>query len=277
LRGIKKPADFLKWSAGDFGAAYLWHTVIDAQAEPRWEADWIGPASLKAELLGRCYNALVQLPTARQPKAWKTLVNEGLDMLDTKLLAFFPGPMDGFQTFFSPIQAEGALDEVRALLRGRSSFKRAPGIIILAYAGAIDARLKDEIFRLLDSSNEQLARLKTADRVLRCCAYIAAINRDEELAKAVVARCFRLISPMTRTGAILELLLISMHACAANVTQAAYYREATAIATRFAYSVPLSAALEMRKVLDAMKGRDPRLTASFGRAEAVLEAALLAA
>ena len=68
-----------------------------------------------------------------------------------------------------------------------------------------------------------------------------------------------------------------MHACGANSDQAAYYREATAIATRFAYSIPLSAALEMRKVLEVMKDRDPRLSSSFGRAEALLEAALLAA
>ena len=163
------------------------------------------------------------------------------------------------------------------MLKGRSSFKRTPVIILLAYAGAIDTRLKDEIFRLLNSSNEQLAKLKTADQILRCCAYIAAINRDNELAKAVVARCLRLISPKTSTEAILQLLLISMHACAANSDQSAYYREATATATRFAYSVPVGSALEMRKVLETMKGRDPRLSAAFGRAEAVLEATLLAA
>ena len=277
LRGIKRPADFLKWSARDFGPAYLWHMVIDKQVEPRWESEWISPDSLKAELLGRCYNALMKLPPTKQPKAWKTLVAAGLNSLDTKLLAFLPGPMDGFQTLLSPIQAEGALDEVRTILKARSSFKRTPGIILLAYAGAIDTRLKDEIFRLLDSSNEQLSKLKTANGILRCCAYIAAINRDDELAKAVVARCLRLVGPKTQAGPILQLLLISMHACAANSDQAAYYREATAIATRFAYSIPLSAALEMRKVLELMKDRDPRLSGAFGRAEAVLEAALLVA
>jgi hypothetical protein len=191
-------------------------------------------------------------------------------------LAFFPGPLDGFLPLSSPIQDEGALDEVRSILRGRSSFKRAPGIILLAYAGAIDARLKDEIFRLLESSNEQLARFKTADQVLRCCAYIAAITRDEELAKAVIARCLRLISPKMQPDGILRLLLISMQACAANNDRPAYYREAATIATRFAYSVPVSVALEMRKVIETMKCRDPRLAASFGRAEAVLEATILA-
>jgi hypothetical protein len=106
---------------------------------------------------------------------------------------------------------------------------------------------------------------------------IAAINRDEELAKAVVARCLRLVSPKTQAGAILQLLLISMRACGANSDQAAYYREAATIATRFAYSIPIGAAPEMRKVLEVMKDRDPRLSGSFGRAEAVLEAELLTA
>jgi hypothetical protein len=275
LRGVKKPAEFLKWSAKDFGGTYLWHTIVDAYDEPRWESDWIGPEALKAELLGRCYNALMQMQPAKQPKVWKEPINSALENLNTRLFAFFPGPLDGFLPLFSPVQAEGALDEVRSLLRGRSSFKRAPGIILLAYAGAIDARLKDEIFRLLESSNEQLTKFKTADQVLSCCSYIAAITRDEDLGKAVISRCLRLISSTMQPGEILRLLFISMHACAANVDRAAYYREAATIATGFAYSVPFSAALEVRKVLETMKCRDPRLAASFGRAETVLEVALL--
>jgi hypothetical protein len=275
LRGIKKPSDFLKWAAKDFGSTYLWHTVIDARDDPRWESEWMGPGPLKAEVIGRCQNALRLLPTAKQPEAWKELIGSALDSLDTKLLAHFPGPLDGFLPSVSPVQAEGAIEEIRSLLRGRASFRRVPGIVILAYAGAIDARLKDEIFRLLEASNEQLAKFKTADHVLRCCAYIAAITRDAELANAVVVRCLRLISPTTKPDAILRLLLISMRACGANSDLVAYYREAATIATRFAYSVPLEAALEMRKVLETMKCRDLRLAASFGRAEAVLEAFLL--
>jgi hypothetical protein len=146
----------------------------------------------------------------------------------------------------------------------------------IEYAGVIDARLTGEIFRLLESSNEQLARLKTADQVLRCCSYIAAITHDGELSKAVVARCLRLISPQTKPDAVLRLLLISMRASGAYRDAASYYREVATIATRYAYAVPIGSALEMRKVLEVMKCRDPRLAASFGRAEAILEAAILA-
>ncbi|WKA27961.1 HTH domain-containing protein [Bradyrhizobium roseum] len=274
LAGLTKTDKFFEWSARDFGSTYLWHTALDARHDPRWESEWISPEALRAELIGRCYNALMLLPSDKRPKDWTVLIDEALSGLDTKLFAFFPGPLDGFLPLHSPIQAEAAFNEVRLLLKGRSSFKRAPGIILLAYGGAIDARLKDEIFRLLEASNEQLAKLTTADQVLRSCAYIAAINRDEELATAVVTRCLRLISPQTKPDVVLRIFLISMKACAAHPDPSRYYREAATVATRFAYAAPLDAAHELRTVLEEMKCRDPRLAGSFGRAEAILEVAL---
>jgi Restriction endonuclease len=74
-----------------------------------------------------------------------------------------------------------------------------------------------------------------------------------------------------------EYIIITTASDDTNGDRTAYYREAATIATRFAFSIPLGAALEMRKVLETMKCRDPRLAASFGRAEAVLEASLFAA
>jgi len=80
-----------------------------------------------------------------------------------------------------------------------------------------------------------------------------------------------------KPDAVLRLLLISMRASGAYSDAASYYREVATIATRYAYAVPIGSALEMRRVLEVMKCRDPRLAASFGRAEAILEAAMLAA
>ena len=131
LRGVQKTNNFFKWSARDFGSNYLWHTAVDTHEEPRWESDWISPEAIKAELVGRCYNALMLLPPARRPKIWKDIINAALDGLNTKLLAFFPGPLDGFLPFSSPIQAEDALAEIRTLLRGllqASTWHHSPSI-----------------------------------------------------------------------------------------------------------------------------------------------------
>lgn len=276
LRGIKKAPDFLKWAASEYGSSYLWHNVVDAREEPRWECDWISPQALKAEILGRCHNVLVQLPPKKRPKTWEKLIIPALKELNTPLEAFFPGPLDGFFSFASPMQAEQEIEQMRSLLKRQSSFKRAPGLIILAYAGAIDDRLTDEIFRLLNASDEQLAKTRTADQILRCCAYIASTTGNGELAKAVGTRCLRLLSSQLSPDINLRLLLISMRACGAYRDPANYYREIAALAARFAYAMPTNNLFEMRKVLEVMKTRDPRLGAAFGRAEAVLEATMLA-
>jgi hypothetical protein len=78
-----------------------------------------------------------------------------------------------------------------------------------------------------------------------------------------------------KPDAVLRLLLISMRASGVHRDVASYYRDVATIATRCAYAVPVGNALEMRKVLEVMKCRDPRLAASFGRSEAILEAAIL--
>lgn len=194
--------------------------------------------------------------------------------MDLKLRAYFPGPLDGFGPMFSPIEADEAYGQVESLIKGRSSFKRAPGISFLAYTGAIDARLKSEIFRLLEASNEQLAKPKTADQILRCCAYIASINRDDDLAKAVAARCIRLLSSDIKPDAFLRLVLIAMRACGAYADTGTFYREVGIVAARFAFLAQINVAPEMRRALDVMTSRDPRLGAALGPAIAILETSL---
>jgi hypothetical protein len=277
LKKISKPDGFLKWTTEQLGGSYLWHTVVDTREEPKWEPDWIAPDSLKAELIGRCTNALGLLPDAKRPKAWIKIIEKAFGGLDTRLRAYFTGPLEGFESVGSAVQAEAAYNELKALLKGRSSFKRAPGLIIVAYAGAIDSRLTSEFVRLLEASNEQLAKLKTADQILRCCAYIASTSRNEELTKAVVARCIRLVSPDMTPGAFLRLMLISLRACASYVDIRRYYLEVGAVTTRFAYLVPIGAALEMREVLEVLGCRDSRLIGSMARAMAILECLVLAA
>jgi hypothetical protein len=166
---------------------------------------------------------------------------------------------------------------IEAQLKALASFKAAPGLVILAYTGSIDSRLISEIIRLLDASNEDLADFKTANQILRCCAYIAAINRSEELAMAVLARCARLISKDINPDAALRLLLTALQACSAYGDISKYRREVGIVVTRFAYLVPNIVAPEMRKVLEILGCREPRLIGSLGRAMAVLEALVLAA
>jgi hypothetical protein len=275
LRGLSKTDGFLKWSMEQVGATYLWHTVVDAQGEPKWEPEWVFPDNLRAELIGRCYHALASVPESKRPRAWTTVIERALAELKPKLLAFFPGPLDGFTAKPAAGIPEAERKKIKSLLKRRTSFKNSPGLIFLAYSGVIASDLTNEIGRLLEASNDQLAKMKTAEPVLMCGAYVASTTRNEELATAVIGRCARLVSPDSRPAEILRLMLIALKACAAHIDIATYYREVGIVTTRFAYLTPLGAGLEMRKTLEVLGQRDPHLIASTARAAAILEAIFL--
>jgi hypothetical protein len=210
LRTLPKTEGFLKWAIENFGGAYTWHTAVDAREEPRWESDWIDPTALRSELIGRCANALWMLPETERPKLWSTLISKALDSVTPTWAAFFPGPLDGFLPVGVSPQRKADVKKVKSLLKKRSSFKQAPGLMVIAYGGGIDASLTKEILRLLEGSGQQLSKLNTAHQILRCCAYIAATNKDTQLAGAVINRCLRLVTSETSANSILALMLVAI-------------------------------------------------------------------
>jgi hypothetical protein len=276
LRHIRKPADFLKWAWSQYSGVYWWHTVVDTQEEPKWVAEWLLPEGLNAELIGRCYQALISLPKDEQPREWTTILTKEVKGLKPRLRAFFPGPLDGFMVLSQGEGAKEARDEIRTLLNDRVSFGDAPGLILLAHSGAIDRELATEIVRLIEASDSELVSLETGYQVLNCGAYVASTTRDEQLAQIVISRCARMIGPDMKPDGFLRVLLLALRACSAYVGRSEYYRQVGVAATRFAYLASKGTSLEMSKSLEVLCHRDVRLMGALGRAMAVLEAQCLA-
>jgi hypothetical protein len=276
LSEISDTGKFLKWAVEGFSGAYTWHAVPDLREEPRWDSEWIAPDSIKAEIGGRCLGALGRLGK-RVPASWQTLIKSALDRLDPKMSAFFAGPLDGFSPSSLSQRSEADIQQLRALLKERDSFKQAPGLLVIAYAGGIAASHIDELMRLLEGSNKELAAPKSASLILRCCAYVASTTRSTELANAVITRCLRLVTSDSKSSQILPLMLHAMRACAAHEDLTAYYREIGKVATRFAYATSESESLDVRVIMEALCERDPRLIAALGRAMLLLAGRSLAA
>jgi hypothetical protein len=187
--------------------------------------------------------------------------------------SLFPGPLDGFSPPGIPQKSPAERKRAKTLLKKRVSFKQAPGLTVIAYGGGIDASLTKEVLRLLEGSAEQLSKLTTAHPILRCCAYIAATNKDIGLSNAVTTRCLRLIAAETPENEILALLLVAIRACAAHGNSTTYYLECGNVASRFAHAASASSALDIRAALEEIGHREPKFIAAFGQAMAVLDAA----
>jgi hypothetical protein len=276
LSNVTNTTGFLKWSLEAFSGTYTWQAVPDVREEPRWDSEWVSPDSIKAELVGRCFNAIGRLGKRKGPASWQAIFSLAWDQVELKLSTIFPGPLDGFTPTSWAVRREEDIKLVDALLKQRDSFKEAPGLAMIAYSGGVDASHIDELMRMLEGSNEELSALKSAHRVLKCCAYVAATTRSAPLANAVVTRCLRLVTTDSQTGQVLSLMLFAMRACAAHEDLTVYYRQIEKVATRFAYSAPKGAALDMRVVMEALCERDPRMLAVLGRAMRLLIGSSLA-
>ena len=275
LSNITDTAGFLKWAIEGFSGTYTWHAVADVREEPRWDSEWISPDSIKAELVGRCLNAIGRLGKRQGPASWQAIFNLAWDQIEPKLTTIFPGPLDGFIPTAWTVRREEDIKLVDGLLKQRGSFKEAPGLAMIVYSGGVDASHIDQLMRMLEGSNEELSVLKSAYQVLKCCAYVAATTRSAPLADAVVTRSLRLVTTDTQPGQVLPLMLYAMRACAAHNDLSAYYREIGKVGARFAYAAPKHAALDLRMVMEALCERDPRMMAALGRAMQILNGSSL--
>ncbi|SFV16905.1 hypothetical protein SAMN05192541_126138 [Bradyrhizobium arachidis] len=277
LSNIKDTTKFLEWAVEAFSGAYTWHAVPDLREEPRWDSDWIGADSIRATIVGRCLRAFGRFGKRKAPASWTGLIESALNQLDPKLSAIFPGPLDGFRQPSSIQRRDADIQAVQEQLKKRDSFKQAPGLLIIAYAGGIDASHIDEMMRLLEGSNEELASPKSARLILTCCAYVATTTRSATLADAVITRCLRLVTNESKSKQILPLMLCAMRACAAHEDLTAYYHEIGKVAARFAYATSESEALDVRTVMEALCERDPKMVAVLGRAMMLLAGSSFAA
>jgi hypothetical protein len=204
-------------------------------------------------------------------------VRSALAEVKPTVSAFFPGPLDGFSPISWPERREADIRQVQELLKERASFKEAPGLLAVAYSGGVDAHHIDELMRMLEGSNRELAVPRTAYQILKCCAYVASTARSPTLADAVITRCLRLVTTESTPEQITPLMLFATRACGAYEDLSVYYREIGKVAARFSYAIPTHAIPDIRAVIDTLCERDPKLSAALGRAILLLDGALLAA
>lgn len=276
LRGIEKTDEFMDWAFNASGAAYTWYSAVDKRDEPRWEPEMIDPASLRNEIIGRCFNSIGHLSDEQRPKEWLEIMTKVLDTVHPKIAAFFPGPLDGFLPRVSSPAVDKGAKSVEEILKSKISLKDAPGLLTLAYGGVVTTDHANEIMRLLEQSTAELAKYETAYPALRVTAYIAEVSRDAELANAVISRCLRLITHETTTEEVLALFLVAVKACGANTQQEKYFEDLGNVAARFAFTFPKEAAMEFSNVLETLSRRDPRLLSALGQANLVAESVALA-
>jgi len=102
LRASPPDSAFAEWASQTRARHFYFQASVDQQREPRWHPEAISPDHLKAELLGRIYNAATREGlTIPQGRLHDFLRGNGDDSLAAHLsfpASFSPGPLEGIDT-----------------------------------------------------------------------------------------------------------------------------------------------------------------------------------
>jgi len=101
--------DLVPWALRMCGKAYLASACLDARTEPRWQADWIMPNFLVADVFGRSSGVVSSLPTETVPPGWTSRLETARQKLREKkieTLMTFPSIAESARRDNRPAQGD---------------------------------------------------------------------------------------------------------------------------------------------------------------------------
>ncbi|NOJ41055.1 hypothetical protein [Bradyrhizobium australiense] len=183
-------ASLLSWATRISGKTFYLSVLNDADVEPRWRPDWISPNFVAADIYGRLLASLQRLGD-NGPESWRRKLEEAKDSIMSDVPAMapnFPALTQGWRMPSSdPPPADTPLGELF------SEFGEQPGVgkflqfMQLTYTFGFPVQMRESVLKAVQALRSELATILPdhAQAALDLAAFIAARNRDTELAEAV--------------------------------------------------------------------------------------------
>ena len=212
VRGATDAEHFARWALDQRGHRYYLQSLIDLRVEPRWLPDGAWSAQLKAEVMGRLFNAAGQWSVnVTDPRLNELLYGEAPTGLRHHIefpTSFLPGPVEGARTDTlnsMPNQFAETLDESL-----RSEILTERSLIALVNCRGLFPLDDERVARAVELIRSASYRIQghpdvaTRDALLSGLAAVAGTVRSTDLANDVRIMMRRLRrdqeSPPTRSA-----------------------------------------------------------------------------
>ncbi|MCP1420965.1 hypothetical protein J3D47_005208 [Pseudomonas laurylsulfativorans] len=272
------PSDFASWAYELRGSFFLMQSLIDMRLEPRWQPDFISPAQLKSEFLGRIANsAATHQKNITSPRLRELLIDDdssGKLKLLTFPYSFLPGPLEGG---YAPVleMPQELLHDLEAQLAAEGvshdSFSSLVNCSLLFNITSDHARLAAVALRKVKYQLQQTIVKPKVFSLISGLATVAAVTRSTELADEV-----RILSRVTRRQTNADVTLedevrIAMIAAASSKDIEEWVRFAGEWLTEIAFeAVARDDAMRLLTHVQLLIKLRPELAATFAKAEAAL-------
>ncbi len=188
--GNNDEPSLLTWATRLAGKTFYLSVFNDAYVEPRWRPDWISPNYLVADIYGRLLGSLRRIGDAA-PSSWNNKIDEAEDWMtaNTPPIAYaFPAMLQG--GLVTPIEkpvADSAVAKMYERLAHEPTVENFLVLIPVVYAFGFLPDARESAIKVVQSLRTEIAAAEPEfwEAVLNLAAFIAARNRDTELADAV--------------------------------------------------------------------------------------------
>jgi len=273
-------AGIAKWALNGGGSMYYMQTLVDLRCEPRWFPEFMSAHQLKAEWIGRVWNAAERYRESVQAgELSEILWGDGLASVKSQLTlpqAWLPGPLEGGLEAQRELPA--ALEaHIRTSLEAEeltpTSFY---GLVNASLLLRVESHLSGLAAHGLRRVRYQLRQVDAHDDafpLLHGLATVAAVTRSAELAAEV-----RVLARAARRRDVGRLspeacARIALIAAAANAERSPWGKCIGEWLTELAFSeMALEEAGSLQSDLQMLLHLEPDLWETCGRAEAALAA-----
>jgi hypothetical protein len=269
--GSNDEPSLLTWAMRVAGKTFYLSVLNDAHVEPRWRPDWISLNFLAADIYGRLLGSLQRLSGAAPP-SWRKKLDDAQPWVIAgapPIAHAFPAMLQG--GLVTPIEmppADTPVGEMYEKLRREPTVENFLAFMQVVYAFGFHPDARESALKVVQSLRTEIAGTlpEYAQAALDLAAFIAARNRDGELADAVaIVSIERLIATqdvdrlLPTTSVIVE--------CAAAVADR---KEALATLARrlenLAFVVPSKSLPEALDIFRILQSINEDLSPLLGRA-----------
>ena len=273
-------ASFIEWvkRVGVSHTFYL-QGLVDLRAEPRWLPDFITPFQLRAEFIGRIWNAVTLCKGKIHSRSLRRLLTDKDSRLATAAtwpFPMLPGPLEGGVTSNQPCMPDEILKEMTAKLEAdhleTNSFAELVNMVLLFKMPVSQAGLAATALRRVKYSIESNNDASSIFTLLGGLGMVAGVTRATDLAETVcvLARVMRRRKRLNVDPD--DGMRIAMAAAAAHESLEEWARFAGEWITELAFEVvEKESALLFLKKLRRLVQIEPALARHCAVADAALE------
>jgi hypothetical protein len=261
----------LNWAMRVAGKPFYLSVLSDAHVEPRWRPDWISPNYLAADIYGRLLASLQRLGDAAPPswrkkieKARASMVKNVPPMADN-----FPAVLQGWSAPPADMpSADTPVGELYAELAREPTVEKFLIFTPLVYAFGFHPDARASALKVVQSLRAEIAATPPlhAQAGMDLAAFIAARNRDTELAEAVAVVAIERLVATQDVERLLPTASVIVE-CAAAIPDR---KEALATLARrlenLAFVAPAAALPEALDILRVLQSINEELGPLLGRA-----------